>query len=360
MVERSDKGEEDPKADREEADSFSGNERNHLFINRAGQAFDDVSPLSGLDCLEDTRSSVAFDYDRDGWLDIALVNCNAPAFGIYHNNLGSAPGAPERNNGIIAVRMVGGAKPSKAIGFAPRDGYGAKAYVRAGEKTYMRESRAGEGFAAQNSRTLVIGIGANKYAQSVEIRWPSGKTQSLPDVAAGTLLTCYEDPADSPDGSGFTSESYLRNAAEELLATGVATSSSRPILELTGKTGNVAPYRMVTTMATWCEVCKGELPQLEALRAGFRPDELAMLGAPIDVNDDPVKLAQYQDQFDPAYELLAELPADKREQIQAVVKDQFGKDTLPATLVLNAEGEVIAFFPGVPSISELRHLFASP
>ncbi len=345
----------DPQADREEADSFSGNERNHLFLNNQGKAFADISALSGLDCPEDTRSSVLFDYDRDGWLDVALVNCNAPALGLFRNNLAS-----ESNNHVIAVRLVGGATPTLSNGYAPRDGYGGKVFLRAGGKTYLRESRAGEGFAAQNSRTLLIGIGTSEYAEELQVRWPSGKTQSLGNVSAGTLVTCYENAEESADGSGFASEPYLRDAAQELISTGVASAEQRPVLELAGTEAVDAPLRMVTTMATWCATCRGELPQLARLRDGFSSSELAMYAAPIDVNDDASKLAQYCEQNDPAYQLLADLPISQRELVQEVVKQELGTEALPATLVLNAQGEVVASFPGVPTVSALRRLLVRP
>ncbi len=327
-------------------------------MNRTGKSFDDVSQLSGMDCPGDTRSSVLLDFDRDGWLDVAFVNANAPAFRIFRNGLGDADDA-DANNRSIAVRLVGGAKPGTSQGFAPRDGYGGKVYVRAGGKTYLRESRAGEGFAAQNSRTLLIGIGTAEYAEEVEIRWPSGRTQKQTNVAAGTVLTCYEDTADSPDASQFASEPYLRNAAAELLSTGIATTNQRPVLELS--TTEAPPQlRMVTTMATWCVSCKSELPQLEQLREGFAADELAMYAAPIDINDDSEKLSRYQDEYQPAYHLLAELSADKRRSVQAIVKQMLGTPALPATLILNRNDEVIAAFPGVPTVSAVRRLMATP
>ena len=41
--------------------SFSGNERNHLFMNKQGESFSDVSSLSGLDEIADSRSFAIWD-----------------------------------------------------------------------------------------------------------------------------------------------------------------------------------------------------------------------------------------------------------------------------------------------------------
>ncbi|MGY8659122.1 MAG: FG-GAP repeat domain-containing protein, partial [Verrucomicrobiales bacterium] len=60
------------------SNSFSGNERDHLYLNRGGKSFADVSALSGLDLVSDGRSFAYLDYDHDGWLDVAVASANAP------------------------------------------------------------------------------------------------------------------------------------------------------------------------------------------------------------------------------------------------------------------------------------------
>ena len=58
--------------------SQSGNERNHLFINDGNGQFVDQSIFSGADSICDGRTNVVWDFDGDGWQDIALVNSNYP------------------------------------------------------------------------------------------------------------------------------------------------------------------------------------------------------------------------------------------------------------------------------------------
>ena len=45
--------------------SWSGKERNHLFLNRSGEQFEDLSALSGLDHIADGRVFAVLDLDRD-------------------------------------------------------------------------------------------------------------------------------------------------------------------------------------------------------------------------------------------------------------------------------------------------------
>ena len=65
--------------------SFSGKERNHLFQNAQGREFHDISGISGIDTPQDGRTFAVWDYDRDGWQDIALLNINTPVLSLYRN-----------------------------------------------------------------------------------------------------------------------------------------------------------------------------------------------------------------------------------------------------------------------------------
>ena len=180
--------------------SLSGKERNHYFANHGGKSFTDISALSGLDNIADSRGWALLDYDRDGWQDVALVNANEPLFNLYHNTM-TAAGV---RGGIIAVRFVGGNKTADPSAMTGRDGYGATITVALGDITLTREHRCGDGFAAQHSATMMLGLGTRAAASSIVVRWPSGKTATAENVTEGTLLTCYENPADAPDGAAFT------------------------------------------------------------------------------------------------------------------------------------------------------------
>jgi hypothetical protein len=185
--------------------SLHGNERNRFFANRGGRSFVDISGLSGLDNPADSRGFAILDYDRDGWQDLALVNANQPLFNLYHNAM---PAAGFRG-GMIAIRFVGGNRTSIASKeYACRDGFGARVKVDLGAEKIIREHRCGEGWSTQNSATMVVGIGSHSTAASVTVRWPSGKTTSTQAVPEGTLLTVYENPADSPSGEAFTRNPY--------------------------------------------------------------------------------------------------------------------------------------------------------
>jgi hypothetical protein len=182
--------------------SLSGYQRNRLFLNLDGRNFIDVSGLSGADSPADGRACAQLDYDRDGRVDLVLVNANEPLCQLYQN--GSAAGQ------MLALRFVGGnnrAEPSNK--WSARDGYGAEVEVVLGEKTLLREHRAGEGFSTQNSATMIIGLGEYEKVDAVRVSWPSGRVHVMEHVEAGLLLTVYENADHSPANEAYVTAPYF-------------------------------------------------------------------------------------------------------------------------------------------------------
>ncbi len=344
--------------------SFSGNERNKFFYSRKAEQFTDLSAVSGLDSAADGRVLALWDFDRDGWQDMAVVNANAPLLNIYRNEIGAVDGSTGSTGRVIAIRFVGGsrtAEPNKQFGC--RDGYGARVRVTAGEFNLIREHRCGEGMAGQNSRTMLIGIGNNDVVQSIEIRWLSGIKQQVHDVPAGTLLTVYEDPQSAPGQSAVTYEPYVvptnmqwqRSVPEEFTAA-PRVFQYGPV-NGTPSNGTSEPrIRLYTTMATWCAACRNHLPQVQQLRSKLDSESLEMYGIPIDATDDATKLSGYAERYRPAYKLLTDLTEDQRKQVEEVVSDTLKTDALPSTIVTDANGRVLLITAGLPTVSELKKI----
>jgi hypothetical protein len=342
------------------ATSFSGYERNHLFLNLEGKRFQDVSGVSGLDSIADSRSFALLDYDRDGWQDIAMVNTNAPFFELFHNEIGArrasvASASKVRDGEMIAVRFVGGNRTAVGSDYSNRDGYGASVSVGLGAGRIVREHRCGEGFGTQNSATMSIGIGDREGADFVSVRWPSGKVQRVGDVEAGSLLTFYEDPSQAPDGSGSRREPYRLPAKARIP---VVRSTDRMLI---GPSVATAPakLRLHTTTATWCDACKKSLRQLGAIRAAFAETELLMLGVPVDEEDTSEKLAAYVAEYEPAYRMLPDLPESTVSAVVSRVIAALNDEVLPASIITDAQGKVLQTMAGVPSISALRKWMAN-
>jgi len=340
--------------------SFSGHERNHLFFNHRGKQFTDVSGLSGLDSPQDGRGFAVCDYNRDGWPDIALVNSNAPWLNLYRNNLG--PCSPDQQ--MVAVRFVGGNRsPKPSDQWSNRDGYGAMVHFDLGDIKLVREHRCGEGFAAQNSATMLVGIGPRDAAESLSVRWPSGKRQQIGSVQAGSLVTVFEDASQSPENVGYRIEPYRRTVLENapLAVRQPAAAEHRLMLDrsVTDRPGGGATLRLYSTMATWCPSCKQHMPQFALLRRAFDAGSLAEFGVPIDAEDTPAKLRDYLAAYQPAYELLIDLNPTQRSEVQLLLAETLGAEVLPSTIVTDRQGRVVLVAKGIPTVSELRKLLDS-
>lgn len=191
--------------------SFSGEERNKWFLNVAdtqGRNFVDLSTLSGLDSIGDGRVFAIGDFNRDGRSDIALTNANAPLLNLFQNQINT-------NHQFVAFRFQGGMTATRPTdgSWSTRDGYGSVITLAfADGMTIQREFRCGEGFAAQNSDTLLVGIGDRRQVQKIQIQWPSGKQHAIENTPSSTLVTFLED--DAQGKTSATIAPYLVDSAD--------------------------------------------------------------------------------------------------------------------------------------------------
>lgn len=343
--------------------SLSGLERNRLWINLDGREFVDISGVSAFDDPADGRAVALLDYDLDGWVDLAVVNANAPLLQLFRNRIGELGDSGPAEPPVIGVRFVGGNhEPAPSDSWSNRNGIGASVRVSLGDVTLVREQRGGEGFAAQHSETLLIGIGQHTAADLVTVTWPSGRQQTLNHVSRNSLLTVYENPSDSPSGSAFVVEDYSTEGSATPLAPEPSPqlSESFQLIDapLPDTPGAEAQLRVYTSMATWCENCRRELPQLARLRTVFDQSELALLAVPVDQDDDPEKLQQYVDQHQPAYEMVFDVSDSERQSFTKIVEQTLRAKGLPASIVTDGEGRVLDVGWGIPSISRIRWLLS--
>ncbi len=176
--------------------SLSGNEPNRFFLNLAGKQFDDLSDLSGMAHLGDGRSVVRWDYDHDGWPDLVSINANAPKLVWYRNQLGEL--LDDRH--FVALRFEGSNRASApSVGKSSRDGYGVRMELALGNRRLVNETRCGEGFSAQHSRTILMGLGNADKVDGLTIVWPSGRTQKVSGFPADKLVIIREAPAEGEE-----------------------------------------------------------------------------------------------------------------------------------------------------------------
>ena len=73
-----------------------------------------------------------------------------------------------------------------------RDGIGARLTVTAGDLVQVEEVRSGSSYLSQNDLRVHFGLGNRTQVDHIEIRWPSGITQTLEQVTADQFLVVEE------------------------------------------------------------------------------------------------------------------------------------------------------------------------
>lgn len=149
-----------------------------LLQNDGGQRFRDRStaagPYFGRKLLG--RGCAAADFDRDGRTDLVVQHLQEQA-GLLHNRTTSAGHA-------LQLELIGTA--------GNRDAIGARVTVVTPDRTLVRQRDSGISYLSCSEARLTIGIGTATIATAVEVRWPSGRVEWWPQLAADTPITLVE------------------------------------------------------------------------------------------------------------------------------------------------------------------------
>jgi hypothetical protein len=173
-----------------------------LLENTGTGRFRDASALSGpgFAAARVGRTVVSGDVDNDGDLDL-LVTSNGQGVELLRNDGGN------RGNALL-LRLVGGAtslatdpervegvgtrSPSTSLRASNRDAIGARLRLTAGGRTQLREVTSGSSYLGQSDSRVHVGLGDATVVARLEIRWPSGLTEVLQNVAANQLVVIRE------------------------------------------------------------------------------------------------------------------------------------------------------------------------
>src|SRR5712671_5229722 len=149
-----------------------------LHRNNRDGTFDEVAKQAGLQEMPmKSRRGAAFgDVFNNGNIDVLLLNVGEPPSLLKNMNA----------NGFhrVLFKLIGAKSNRAAIG--------ARITIRAAGVKQFSEVRGGGSYLSQNDLRLHFGLGTAKKLESVEIRWPSGKVETLDNVAADAIYTIVE------------------------------------------------------------------------------------------------------------------------------------------------------------------------
>lgn len=150
-----------------------------LWRNEGFTQMTELSAAAGITSTGSGKGLLTFDYDKDGDLDLFVVN-NGEGGILYRNDGGN-------NNDWLRVETIGTQ--------SNRDGFGAFITVtpEMGGPSQVFEVNAGTHFLAQSEPTAHFGLGdGTDPVDRVVIEWPSGITQVFVDVPRNSTLVAIE------------------------------------------------------------------------------------------------------------------------------------------------------------------------
>ncbi|MEM1182732.1 MAG: CRTAC1 family protein [Acidobacteriota bacterium] len=147
--------------------------------------FTNVAADAGL-VTGNARGSAVADYDRDGDLDLAVVNQNGP-LQLFRNDTA-------HSGSYLLLELRGVMSSPDAIGTVVE--------ARVGSLTRRRQVKGGSSAHSQDAAAVHLGLGDAPRVDELRIRWPSGHVDVLLDVEVDRHLQVVEGAI---FGDGFES-----------------------------------------------------------------------------------------------------------------------------------------------------------
>ena len=154
--------------------------------HRACEGFDQAAAMFGNNpkvtvmAPRGSRSSVIFDLDDDGDLDIVANEFNSEPL-VFISDL-----SEKTSIGYLKIQLEGSQ--------SNRDGLGARVTVQAGSNSYVKVYDGQSGYLSQSLYPLYFGLGEARAVDQIEVVWPSGQRQVLAGPIPANQLLKIKEP----------------------------------------------------------------------------------------------------------------------------------------------------------------------
>jgi tetratricopeptide (TPR) repeat protein len=148
-----------------------------FFYNRGNARFTDLSRECGVYFAGEYlgRGVSRVDWDRDGKPDLVIVHQDRPV-AMLHNETAAGHS--------VVIDLVGTA--------SNREATNTRLIASAGGRSQVIEICGGDGYLSTNEKRQIIGIGDCAEIDDLEIRWPSGRTEHVRHLPAGSQTLIIE------------------------------------------------------------------------------------------------------------------------------------------------------------------------
>jgi hypothetical protein len=149
-----------------------------LHRNLRYGTFEGISKAAGLaDMPLKSRRGAAFgDIANNGNVDVVVLNVGEPPSLLLNTN--------QNSNHRVLFHLIGTKSNRAAIG--------ARVTIHTPGMTQFDEVRSGGSYLSQNDLRLHFGLGPAAKIDLVDVRWPTGKVETLKDLAADKIYTIVE------------------------------------------------------------------------------------------------------------------------------------------------------------------------
>jgi thiol-disulfide isomerase/thioredoxin len=319
--------------------SFSGYERNGLFMSRGDGTYFDISGVSGLDSITDGRGCSFADFDNDGDSDVIITPVQELARLLFKNNVG-------QDNGFIRVKLTGTR--------SGRDAFGTVVRLKSPLGTQTKVKLGGSGFLSASDPRLLFGLGPSEAWQkhyALVIEWPSGLRETINGVLPGESIHLEEgqgkieriteqrvtlpEPEDTSDRIFRTLAFDPNEELPPLTLTRPSSTSSvslPSILEPGRKT-------LINFWATWCAPCAVEIPELALLFEPLSHAGVDLMGISLDFGSSADVQEYLNERSVPYVNYIL-----NEKDVARIFSS--GQITVPLTVLVDEQGRVVRAFSG--------------
>ena len=143
-----------------------------MFVSNSDGTFTEMAASLGVDHTGQGRGVVAFDYDRDGDVDIFVTVMSGQAV-LYRNDGGNA-------NNWLDVKLLGPQPNTEEIG--------ARITATVGGSSQLWELRCGNNYDSQDPAEAHFGLGSAGAVDELRVEWTDSQVTTLTNVAANQRL----------------------------------------------------------------------------------------------------------------------------------------------------------------------------
>ena len=148
-----------------------------VFENIEGKKFRNVATTAGKYFTETHmgRGLASGDYDNNGSPDLLISHTNQPTALLLNSKSGSS--------NVLQLELIGTASNRSAIGTVVT--------IRMANRVFMRQIKGGASYLSSQSTLITVG-GLNEPIDSIEVRWPNGKTSVISQTSGNARHVILE------------------------------------------------------------------------------------------------------------------------------------------------------------------------